>query len=62
MAKEKTFADEVREWRERRGFLQKNAADYLGIPLDTYRAWEGAKTVPHTAPSMGEIRKRMEAK
>lgn len=61
MAKEKTFADEVRQWRNGRKLLQKEAAAFLGIPLDTYRSWEHSQGEPHESPSKGEIRAKMGA-
>lgn len=39
-----TFADELREWRK--DVRQKNACDFFGVPLDTYKAWENGKCEP----------------
>ncbi len=57
MAKRTGFAAELRTWRGKR--LQKEAADILGVPLDTYRGWEYESSKPSEAPSMCEIRQRM---
>ena len=51
------FKDELRTWRGT--LLQKEAADRLDVPLDTYRAWENGKGEPHKTPSMNEILERM---
>jgi DNA-binding transcriptional regulator YiaG len=55
------FSDELRQWREWRKMLQKEAADALRVPLDTYRQWEQGQSTPHESPSYDEIRRRMEA-
>lgn len=31
---------ELKHWRKRLGWTQQQAADYLGIPVRTYEAWE----------------------
>jgi transcriptional regulator with XRE-family HTH domain len=59
MDQKQSFAEEVRAWRKSRNFLQKQAAEFLGIPLDTYRTWEHDRGEPHDSPSKGEIRSRM---
>ena len=55
-----SFAKKLKKWRSQRGSLQKEAADVLSVPLDTYRQWENAASEPHQSPSMAEILKRME--
>lgn len=60
MADQKPFNVKLREWRFARGLLQKQAADFLKVPLDTFRQWEYGNNTPHQSPSMDEILKRME--
>jgi transcriptional regulator with XRE-family HTH domain len=55
------FGDELRAWRKKREWLQKQAADALEVPLETYRAWEYNKSAPNKSPSMAEILTRMES-
>lgn len=53
------FKTLLREWRERKGLLQKQACEVLQIDLDTYRRWECGQTEPHTSPSMNEMLARI---
>ena len=53
------FGDKLRAWRKRKKLLQSQAAQVLGIPLDTYRAYEINRVSPHRTPSMQEIEQRM---
>lgn len=52
-----TFAEELRAWRGK--LLQKEAAEILKVPLDTYRGWEHSQREPSDAPSKSEILRRM---
>ena len=54
-----TFKAMLRQWRERKGLLQKEACEVLKIDLDTYRRWECGQTEPHTSPSMTEMLARL---
>jgi DNA-binding transcriptional regulator YiaG len=51
------FSDDLRKWRGK--LLQKEAADVLKVPLDTYRAWEHGQSEPSEAPNKAEILRRM---
>ena len=53
------FADELRTWRGK--ILQKEAADVLKVPLDTYRAWEHGQREPLETVPKSEIIRRMAA-
>jgi transcriptional regulator with XRE-family HTH domain len=61
MSKEQAFKTILREWRNSKGLLQKNAADLLKVSVDTYRHWECGANEPSEFPSKAEILKRMEA-
>lgn len=60
MAKDPTFAEEVRAWRKKRNWLQKEAAAHMGVSLDTYRGWENKHVIPHDCLSIREIRTKMQ--
>ena len=50
MAKQKTFSpDELKEWRRKRGFTQKTAAECLRVSLRTYQGWEAGRRKTHVA-------------
>jgi hypothetical protein len=53
------FAQELRTWRGK--LLQKEAAAILGVPLDTYRAWEHGQHEPREVLTRSEIVRRMDA-
>lgn len=36
-------------WRRAHEWTQREAADRLGVPLATYRGWEGGRTPDHPA-------------
>jgi DNA-binding transcriptional regulator YiaG len=40
------FAKELKEWRTRKKLSQSEAAEKLGIPVDTLQNWEIARTMP----------------
>ncbi len=42
----KKFARALQEWRERKDFSQRDAADYLGISKRTLENWEQARATP----------------
>jgi Predicted transcriptional regulator len=51
-----TPAEELKQWRQRLGWTQRQAAEYLGAPLATYKNWE----VGHRSPAnWSAIRKLM---
>jgi DNA-binding transcriptional regulator YiaG len=52
-----TFADDLKEWRSRMGFLQPHAAAWLGIPYRTYQEWEQGRSEPS---QLGPVRKLLE--
>ncbi len=54
-----TFAEELKKWRGK--LLQKEAAEILKVPLDSYRAWEYGNREPYDALSKSEIQNRMAA-
>lgn len=35
-----TWRDELRQWRKTSGKIQKEAADSIGVPVETFRGWE----------------------
>ena len=39
----------LRDWRKKNGFYVKEAADKIGVPVETYRGWEKGKHLPTTA-------------
>jgi DNA-binding transcriptional regulator YiaG len=51
------WKDRIRQWRGR--LTQKEAADILGVPTATFRAWEYGKRQPKQATSL-EFMRRME--
>lgn len=55
------FGDKLRAWRKGRKFLQKEAAAWFDVPLETYRGWEWNRAQPHKGPSMADIVERMAA-
>jgi DNA-binding transcriptional regulator YiaG len=40
------FAAALKAWRARKGFSQSQAAEALGVPIDTLQNWEIARTKP----------------
>ncbi|MBX7209868.1 MAG: helix-turn-helix domain-containing protein [Verrucomicrobiaceae bacterium] len=42
----KKFARALQEWRERKGFSQRDAAEHLGISKRTLENWEQARATP----------------
>jgi DNA-binding transcriptional regulator YiaG len=54
-----SFAEELRAWRGKR--LQKQAADVLAVPLDTYRSWEHGQNEPRETAPKSEILRRMKS-
>ena len=58
---EKEFKKELRAWRKSRGFVQKEAADFLKVNKRTYEGWEYGRTCPLPL-AMAELKRRMEAK
>jgi DNA-binding transcriptional regulator YiaG len=55
------WAQELRQWRERVGLSQPNAAAFLGVPLGTFRQWEQRRRVPPPYVLEG-LRRRMNEK
>ena len=53
------FGRQLKEWRLRHGWIQKEAADILKVSIDTYRPWENGKTQPLNTPSMTEMLARL---
>jgi DNA-binding transcriptional regulator YiaG len=39
-------ADEIKAWRDRPGCTQEQAAEALGVPVQTVRAWEIGRYLP----------------
>jgi transcriptional regulator with XRE-family HTH domain len=60
MARERTFADELRDWLKRHDWVQKQGADALGVSLDTFRSWIHGHRTPTESPSIREVREKME--
>lgn len=44
--KNKSFAAALKRWRMKWGDTQAQAADALGVKLDTYRTWERGRSEP----------------
>ena len=42
----KKFARALQEWRERKGFSQRDAAEHLGISKRTLENWEQERATP----------------
>ena len=40
------FARALQEWRERKGFSQRDAAEFLGISKRTLENWEQERSTP----------------
>lgn len=40
------FAHALQEWRERKGFSQRDAAEFLGISKRTLENWEQERATP----------------
>lgn len=48
-----SWPEVLKAWRARRGFTQKQAAEFLGVSLPTIRKWEqGASKPTFLAPSI----------
>ena len=54
------FSTEIKKWRKSRKLLLKQAADALGVCLNTYESWEYGYRFPKEM-SKPEIRRRMAA-
>ena len=39
----------LKDWREREGISQSQAAETLAVPIDTFQNWEIARTKPSAA-------------
>ena len=57
MTVEGAFAEQLRDWRTRRGYTQEQAAAWLRVPLRTYQEWEQGRREPWQT---GPIRKLMQ--
>ena len=55
------WAEELRQWRERVGLTQLDAAAFLGVPLGTLGQWEQRKRIPPPYVPEG-LRRRMTEK
>ncbi len=53
------FAFRLKRWRGHK--TQKEAADLLGVPFDTYVNWEYSRNYP-SGPTLAEIERRMAQK
>lgn len=51
------FADQVKAWREALGWTQEKAAEYLDVPVATYRNWEWGRRAPS---HIGPVKRLME--
>lgn len=40
------WREELKRWRVVSDLIQKEAADSLGVPFDTFRAWEAGRYEP----------------
>ena len=58
MPAEIAWKDRVRQWRGK--LTQKEAADIIGVPAPTWRAWEYGKRTPKKASAI-EFERRMES-
>ncbi len=50
-------AAELKEWRSKRGFTQRKAAQWLRVSLRTYQGWEQGRRVSLAGP-VRELMKR----
>jgi DNA-binding XRE family transcriptional regulator len=57
----KTFKKTLKQWRTDRGFVQKEAAAFLGVSKRTYEGWEYGRTCPKEL-AMAELTRRMNSK
>lgn len=48
----------LRAWQKRMGWIQKEAADKLGVAFETYRNWVDADAIPRREAQL-EIERRM---
>lgn len=42
----KKWREELKEWRKVANKIQKEAADEIGVPVETYRGWECERHEP----------------
>jgi DNA-binding transcriptional regulator YiaG len=40
------WSSQLRGWRKKCDLIQKEAADRLNVPIDTYRGWESMNSTP----------------
>jgi DNA-binding transcriptional regulator YiaG len=52
-----TFAETLRAWRARMGYVQTEAADWLCVNLRTYQDWEQGRCEPR---QVGPVLKAIE--
>jgi len=45
-----TWREELKEWRRVSGKIQKEAADSVGVPVETFRGWECNGKKRHRTP------------
>ena len=57
-----SFADQLKQERERLGITQAQAASLLDVPARTYWEWESGKTEPHTITQEGALARTKKAK
>lgn len=48
-----SFADQLKQERERLGITQTQAASLLDVPARTYWGWEALKTTPYAVTQEG---------
>jgi len=53
----KKLGDDLSTWRAHLGMTQKEAADFLFVPIRTYQEWEQGRRAPKQA---GPLRKVLE--
>ncbi len=53
------FAAKLRKWQSEKGFQQKDAADFLGVEITTYRHWLYDGAEPSGSPCKDCVVKKM---
>lgn len=52
-----SFADQLKQARERLGLTQAQAASLIAVPDRTYWEWEAGKTIPYAITQEGALRR-----
>lgn len=54
----KSLKKRLKQWRKKRGLVQKQAADILGVNLRTYEGWEQGRPAPEPM-ALAELERRL---